>query len=64
MPRASTVSIKLNGQPIYERELAAVNQRTFGLFHYVDATTPRVRNVVMRGDWPKTLPTFLSQETG
>ena len=62
--RASTVSIKLNGQPIYERELGVQQNQPgpFGLFHYVDATESRVRNVVMRGDWPKTLPTLSSQE--
>jgi hypothetical protein len=31
-------------------------QRTFGLFHYADATGLRVRNVTYRGEWPRQLP--------
>jgi hypothetical protein len=60
--KGTTVSIVLNGQGIYERPLEPSNRRFFGLFHYVDKTSVRVRNVVMRGDWPKTLPPVASQE--
>ena len=31
-------------------------QRTFGLFHYADATRARVRNVTYQGEWSRTLP--------
>ncbi|WP_166831232.1 DUF1583 domain-containing protein [Thalassoroseus pseudoceratinae] len=51
-----TVRLTLNGEFIFERPLEATNQRVFGLFHYADLTEALVKNVVWRGDWPKTLP--------
>lgn len=60
--RGSTVNIQVNGRVVYERELEPLNRRTFGLFHYADATEARVRNVVIRGDWPKRLPRVSEQE--
>jgi hypothetical protein len=51
-----TVTLHLNGVAIYERALESTNQRTFGLFHYADETTFRVRNVIYRGQWPRRLP--------
>lgn len=50
------VSIALNGVEVYQRKLEMANQRNFGLFHYVDETEVRVRNVVYRGKWPSKLP--------
>lgn len=58
----STVTLELNDQPIYERELESNNRRTFGLFRYADQTEVRVRNVVMQGDWPKKLVPPAEQE--
>ena len=60
--KGNKVAIEVNGQLAGECELAATNQRTFGLFHHRDATRERVRNVVYRGDWPKTLPPMQQQE--
>ena len=60
--RDSTVQVELNGTLVYERELEAENERTFGLFHYVDATEARVRNLVMRGEWPTTVPSLSDQQ--
>lgn len=57
-----TVHMTLNDQPIYQRKLEASNQRTFGLFHYADRTTARIRNVTWRGDWPKQLPALENQD--
>lgn len=57
-----TVTLTLNGQPIYERPLEATNQRTFGLFHFADWSTLLVRRVVWRGDWPRELPPLTNQE--
>jgi len=51
-----TLTLKLNDVEIYQRPVDAGNQRTFGFFHYADETTARVRNVVYKGHWPKTLP--------
>ncbi|MGZ0171065.1 MAG: DUF1583 domain-containing protein [Planctomycetales bacterium] len=60
--RGDTVILVLNGAPIYERKLEPTNQRTFGLFHYSDQTEARVRNIVWRGEWPKTIPLLPEQE--
>ncbi|MBC8166226.1 MAG: DUF1583 domain-containing protein, partial [Bryobacteraceae bacterium] len=57
-----TVAIELNGQVVYERNLEPTNQRTFGLFHFLDSSAVRVRNAVMRGDWPKAVPPVAAQE--
>ncbi len=38
------------------------NQRYFGLFRYSDKTKCRVRNLVYRGEWPKTLPAVADQQ--
>jgi Protein of unknown function (DUF1583)/Protein of unknown function (DUF1581) len=53
------VALELNGQPIFERPIEPVNQRTFGLFHYADQTQVRVRNVTYQGNWPRSLPAAL-----
>lgn len=57
-----TVDVLLNDKLICERPLEADNQRTFGLFHFADRTEVRVRNIVMRGDWPQSLPQVSRQE--
>jgi hypothetical protein len=50
------VTLRHNGVDVFERPLEPTNGRTFGVFHYADATEARVRNVVYRGDWPRALP--------
>lgn len=57
-----TVSLVLNETVVYERALEATNQRTFGLFHFADETQARIRNIVWRGDWPRSLPPIAEQE--
>ncbi|MBX6313365.1 MAG: DUF1583 domain-containing protein, partial [Isosphaeraceae bacterium] len=54
--KGDTVSLTLNETLVYQRDLELTNQRNFGLFHYADETEVRVRNVVYRGDWPRSLP--------
>lgn len=56
------VALELNGELTYERVHESTNRRTFGLFHFGDRTDLRVRNVVLRGNWPKTLPSPVVQE--
>ena len=51
-----TLTIELNGQAVYERKLDANEERLFSLFHYQDRSAVRVRNVVLEGNWPKSLP--------
>jgi hypothetical protein len=50
------ISLRLNGELIYERTLEPTNQRGFGLFHFADETEARVRSVSYEGAWPKSLP--------
>jgi hypothetical protein len=60
--RGPVLTINLNGQLVYERELEPANQRTFGLFHFFDLSEVRARNVVMRGAWSKSLLPVAEQE--
>jgi predicted Zn-dependent protease len=53
--RANTVTLDLNGVAIYERRLDQGDVPIFGLFHFRDRTAVRVRDVVLRGDWPRSL---------
>ncbi len=57
-----TVQLTLNDELVFERNLERTNLRTFGLFHYSDQTEAKVRNVVWRGNWPKSLPAEEFQE--
>src|SRR5262249_17430383 len=54
--KGDVVTVSLNGQEVYERKLESTNLRTFGVFHWNDLGELRVRNVLLRGDWPKQLP--------
>ncbi len=56
------LGLELNGQPIYQRNVDAASQRTFGLFHYADREQARVRHVRWSGDWPKRLPELHDQK--
>ncbi len=60
--KGDTVLLKLNDTDVYEGPIALTNQRQLGLFHYVEETAVRVKNVVYRGAWPKTLPSLKEQE--
>jgi hypothetical protein len=51
-----TLTLRLNDVEIYQRPIEHANQRTFGFFHYADETSARVRNVMYKGQWPKSLP--------
>lgn len=57
-----TVRLELNGKEIVETPLHETNPRHFGLFHFSEQSEVRVRNVVMRDDWPKTLPAVEDQQ--
>ena len=49
------VTLHLNEIEVYQRLLPEAPFQTFGLFHFADQTEARVRNVVLSGDWAKTL---------
>ncbi|MCA8998143.1 MAG: DUF1583 domain-containing protein [Planctomycetaceae bacterium] len=57
-----TVRLRLNDRPIYEGEIAPINDRTFGLFHDLGETAVQVRNVTWTGSWPNELPSLPEQE--
>ncbi|MBI3461695.1 MAG: DUF1583 domain-containing protein, partial [Planctomycetes bacterium] len=50
-----TATLTLNDTPIYARKLEPENPRTFSLYHDRNRSAVRVRNAVMRGDWPERL---------
>lgn len=56
------LTLRLNGQAVFQRTLEPGNRRTFGFFHYSDATEARVRRVFMSGNWPKEIPSVADQE--
>lgn len=58
----NTVSLRLNGELVYRRDLEPSNMQQFGLFHYADRAETRVRNIVWEGDWPRELPSLADQE--
>jgi len=49
--------VTLNGHLIFERPIEPNNDRRFGFFRYKAQTAARIRNVVLSGDWPASLPT-------
>ena len=49
------VKVEVNGTVVYDGPAYASGDRRFGVFHFSDKTAARVRNVVLRGNWPKTI---------
>ena len=56
-----TIRLRLNGTEIYERPLPDQIPRHFGFFHFADRSEVKVRNVIWRGQWDKTLPSIFQQ---
>jgi hypothetical protein len=50
------VKIDLNGSRIYEYPLEPANQRIFGFYHDKMKTMAKIREVILRGNWPTSLP--------
>ncbi len=48
--------LTLNDKPIYQRAIPPDANRRFGFFHDRETEAVRVRNAVLTGDWPETLP--------
>ncbi|QDT12936.1 DUF1583 domain-containing protein [Planctomycetes bacterium K23_9] len=55
-----TLSVFVNGQLVHERPIPSGLGRKFGLFYFADCSDLRVRDVKMRGDWPKELASLSS----
>ena len=54
--KGAKVSLEVNGVLVHERDLDPADDRTFSLYHDKAATLARVRNIVLRGDWPSEVP--------
>ena len=54
--RGDDLTLSLNGRPVAQMKLLPGHSRKFGLLRYRDQTRAVVRNLRLRGDWPKTLP--------
>ncbi|MEO1526432.1 MAG: DUF1583 domain-containing protein, partial [Planctomycetota bacterium] len=52
-----TLKMKLNGETIFQQQpRSRLGDMVFGLFHYRDQSSARVRNIVLTGNWPEQLP--------
>jgi hypothetical protein len=60
--KGDRLTVELNGELVYSREIEPTNLRHFGLFHYANESSVRVRNVRFRGDWPTELPVAGEQD--
>ena len=61
--KGDQLTISVNGIDVATHTVTErANERFFGLFRYSNKTQCRVRNLVYRGNWPKTLPTEDAQE--
>ncbi len=61
--KGDQLTLAVNGAEVASVTVtAASNMRYFGLFRYADKTKCRVRNIVYRGEWPKTLPSIAEQQ--
>jgi len=55
--KGDSLTISVNGEDVATIAVTvAASDRQFGLFRYSNKTQCRVRKLVYRGDWPKTLP--------
>jgi hypothetical protein len=53
--KGDRVHLVLNGEKIFSTTLEAGNRRQFGLFHFADQSSVRVRNMNWTGEWPKSV---------
>ena len=53
--KGDVVQLHLNGEPIAQATLDAGNRRQFGLFHFADRSSIRVRNMHWTGEWSRSV---------
>jgi len=53
---AEKATLTLNDEVIYQRTIDFGGDHNFGFYRGQGETTAKIRNVVMTGDWPETLP--------
>ena len=51
-----TLTLRLNGDVVLEQPWSADASRQFGLFHFLDETEARVRQISYQGAWSETVP--------
>ena len=49
----------INGEAIYQRTWDSTTSPQFGLYHNPNTSQVRVRNIILAGNWPETLPETL-----
>ena len=54
--RRPTLTLSLNDVVVYQRPIDWNGDHRFGLYRHEPTAEVKVRNVVMTGDWPKSLP--------
>ncbi|MDX1925819.1 MAG: DUF1583 domain-containing protein [Pirellulaceae bacterium] len=59
-----TLTITLNDEKILNQPCELAQGEVFGLFHYADKTSVRVRNARLEGPWPTEVPEKLLSTTG
>lgn len=60
--KGDLLTLSLNGEVVYQRPVDPDNLRTFGLFKFAGESEARVKSVVYRGNWPRSLPSINEQE--
>lgn len=53
---AENLLVSVNGELVYQRPRDDSDKTTFGLYRENRSSECRVKNIVMTGDWPETLP--------
>ena len=59
--RDDVATISLNDTTIYQQKIDAVHSRQFGFFAQPNVQPIQIRNVVLTGDWPETIPEEILQ---
>ncbi|MCA8998924.1 MAG: DUF1583 domain-containing protein, partial [Planctomycetaceae bacterium] len=60
--QGSVVALSLNGESIGSFKPPKETDSRFGLFYYCDQTSAQIRNVTLKGSWPKEIPDWKEQE--
>lgn len=59
--RDDVATISLNDTEIYQQRIDALQSRQFGFFAQPNVRPIQIRNVVLTGDWPETIPEEILQ---
>jgi tetratricopeptide (TPR) repeat protein len=56
------LALSLNGKEIGQHSIEPDNSRVVGLFHWMDRSEARARNISLKGGWPTSVPSVEQQE--